>query len=257
MAAGTSSVGVLMCILLCCAVGVYGFRLGMGTSTLAAAKTRLQRRFHQPVYASAQTVVGKTMNLLHDNILVKLDTSKETSKGGILLSDSAKSKTREGQVVAAGPGQLHQETGNLWDMGVSEGANVAFGEYSGMEINFNGAPHQLISDNDVLYQYSGSSDDVGSFRCVHDFVLVKLDIEEEKSPSGVIVSSNSANNKKVGTGVVVNAGPGRKAVVTGKIVPVEVAVNDKVSFRDYAGTDVKVKGVRYTVVRASDIVAKL
>jgi chaperonin GroES len=216
---------------------------------------------HAPLKAAVQTVTGK-MELLHDNILVKLADSKDTSVGGIILSDGAKEKVREGAVVVVGPGAVHMETGNVFDMSVSVGENVAFGQYSGTEINYNGAPHQIIADADVLYKYASGilSDDIDNFQCVQDYVLVKLDAEEEKSSGGVIVASASgASNKRVTSGTVVKIGPGRKAIANpSKVIPMPVAIQDKVNFREYASTEVKkVKGIRYVVVKAADIVAKM
>lgn len=255
----------ILFIFVLCLSSACGFKISHGA--MAVSRQSQVRSLQKPIQAASQTVVTGKLNLLHDNILVKLEKPSDKSSGGILFSDSAKDKVREGSAVAVGPGQLHQDTGNIWDVSVKVGENVVFGEYAGVELNFNGSPHQIISDNDVLYKYAtGAPNDVDGFVCVHDFVLVRLDAAEEKSASGVIISAPS-QNKKSASGVVLKVGPGRQVINKSSSnagsggapierLPMPVSVNEQVHFREYAGTELKIKGVKYVVLRAGDILAK-
>ncbi|MDD4494644.1 MAG: co-chaperone GroES [Eubacteriales bacterium] len=84
-----------------------------------------------------------------------------------------------------------------------------------------------------------------------DRVLIKsLDVEE--TTKGGIVLPNSAKEKPQ-VAEVVAVGPG--GVVEGKEVKMEVKVGDKVLISKYSGTEVKVDGAEYTIVRQSDILA--
>lgn len=69
---------------------------------------------------------------LGNRVLVRRKQA-QTSKGGILLPESAQEKPKEGEVVAIGPGK-RDEHGNLNKMHVSVGDKVLFGSYAGSEV---------------------------------------------------------------------------------------------------------------------------
>lgn len=89
---------------------------------------------------------------------------------------------------------------------------------------------------------------------LHDRVLVKRLEEEEKTAGGIIIP-DSAKEKPI-KGEVVAAGPG-KASTEGKKIEMSVKKGDKVLFNKYAGTEVKIDGVEYLVMREDDILAIL
>ena len=89
---------------------------------------------------------------------------------------------------------------------------------------------------------------------LHDRVLVKRLEEEEKTAGGIIIP-DSAKEKPI-KGEVVAAGPG-KASAEGKKIEMSVKKGDKVLFNKYAGTEVKIDGVEYLVMREDDILAIL
>jgi chaperonin GroES len=66
---------------------------------------------------------------LYDRILVKRVAEEETTKGGIIIPDSAKEKPIEGKVVAVGNGKL-LENGELRPVAVKKGERILFGKYS-------------------------------------------------------------------------------------------------------------------------------
>lgn len=73
----------------------------------------------------------------------------ETTKGGILLPDSAKEKPRQGKVLAVGPGKM-DEKGKVSPLDVKVGDQVLFSNYSGTEYKMNEKEVLILSEEDVL-----------------------------------------------------------------------------------------------------------
>ena len=86
---------------------------------------------------------------LHDRLLVKRLEEQETTKGGIIIPDSAKEKPIEGKVLAAGHGKL-LEDGKVRPLDVKEGDRILFGKYSGTEIKIEGEEHLILREDEVL-----------------------------------------------------------------------------------------------------------
>ena len=84
-----------------------------------------------------------------------------------------------------------------------------------------------------------------------DRVLLKATEAEETTKSGIILST--ANKEKPVVSEVVAVGPG--GVVDGKEIVMTVKPGDKVVVAKYAGTEVKLDGAEYSIVRQSDILA--
>jgi len=86
-----------------------------------------------------------------------------------------------------------------------------------------------------------------------DRVVVKrLEEEEAKTPAGIIIPDTA--KEKPQKGIVVAVGPGRLDE-KGNRIPMEVKVGDKVIFAKYAGSEVKVGGEEYLIMREDDILA--
>ena len=86
---------------------------------------------------------------LQDRIIVKRIEEEETSKGGILIPDTAKEKPQEGKVVAVGTGKI-REDGKLQKPDVKKGDRVLFGKFSGTEVTLEDEEHLIIREDDVL-----------------------------------------------------------------------------------------------------------
>ena len=86
---------------------------------------------------------------LSDRILVKRVDEEETSKGGIIIPDTAKEKPQEGKVISVGPGRVTDD-GKEQPMNVKKGDKVLFSKYSGTEITLEGEEHLIIREDDVL-----------------------------------------------------------------------------------------------------------
>jgi len=87
-------------------------------------------------------------------------------------------------------------------------------------------------------------------RPLHDRVVVKR-MEEERTSAGGIVIPDTAAEKPI-RGEVIAVGKG-KILKSGEIRPLDVKVDDKVLFGKYSGTEVKVIGEEYLVMREDDI----
>lgn len=86
----------------------------------------------------------------------------------------------------------------------------------------------------------------------HDRVLVKPDVEQEKSAGGIMLAP-SANKEKPQRGEVVSVGKGK--IVDGKLVPIDLSVGMKILFSKFSGTEVKIDGDDMLVLRDEDIIA--
>lgn len=83
------------------------------------------------------------------NRVVVQRSKAQTSKGGILLPDSAQERPREGQVIAAGPGKIN-ESGQLEPISVKVGDRVLFGSYAGTEVKHDEEEYLILSEDDLL-----------------------------------------------------------------------------------------------------------
>ncbi len=86
---------------------------------------------------------------LQDRIIVKRIDEEETTKGGIIIPDSAKEKPQEGKVIAVGKGKI-LEDGKLQKLDVKKGDRVLFSKYAGTEVQIDGEEHLIIREDDVL-----------------------------------------------------------------------------------------------------------
>lgn len=85
-----------------------------------------------------------------------------------------------------------------------------------------------------------------------DRVLVKQLEAEEKSKGGIIIPDTAKEKPKEGT--VKAAGKG-KVLEDGKIQPLSVQSGDRILFSSYAGTEVKIEGEEYIIMKEEDILA--
>ena len=86
-----------------------------------------------------------------------------------------------------------------------------------------------------------------------DRVVIKMLEAEETTKSGIILAGTAKEKPQVAE--VVAVGPG--GVVDGKDVKMELTVGDKVIMSKYAGTEVKLDGEEYIILRQSDVLAKI
>jgi chaperonin GroES len=86
---------------------------------------------------------------LQDRILVQRIEEEKTTKGGIIIPDTAKEKPAEGKVVAVGSGKVGDD-GKRIALEVKKGDRILFGKYSGSEIKISGEEYLILREDDVL-----------------------------------------------------------------------------------------------------------
>lgn len=86
---------------------------------------------------------------LHDRILVRRVEESETTRGGIIIPDSAKDKPQEGEVISVGRGKSNDE-GKVFPLAVKAGDRILFGKYSGTEIKIDGEDFIIMREEEVL-----------------------------------------------------------------------------------------------------------
>ena len=86
---------------------------------------------------------------LADRVIVKPSEAEETTKGGIILPDTAKEKPIEGSVVAVGQGKV-SEDGKVTALVVKVGDKVLYGKYSGTEVSIDGEEYLIMRESDIF-----------------------------------------------------------------------------------------------------------
>ena len=86
---------------------------------------------------------------LHDRIVVKRLAEETTTKGGIIIPDTAKEKPISGEVLAIGNGKLLDD-GKLRPLDIQVGNKILFGKYSGTEVKIDGEERLILKEDDVL-----------------------------------------------------------------------------------------------------------
>jgi chaperonin GroES len=86
---------------------------------------------------------------LHDRILVRRIEEPETTRGGLIIPDTAKEKPREGEVLSAGKGKV-KDDGKVLPLDVKPGDRILFGNYSGTDIVLDGEEFLIMREDEVL-----------------------------------------------------------------------------------------------------------
>jgi chaperonin GroES len=88
------------------------------------------------------------------------------------------------------------------------------------------------------------------FRPLHDRILVER-VESEEVTSGGIILPDTAKEKPQ-QGKVIAVGPGKRSE-DGKLIPMDVKAGDTILFGKYAGSDIKMEGKEYLIMREDDV----
>ncbi|GFP87215.1 20 kDa chaperonin chloroplastic [Phtheirospermum japonicum] len=213
----------------------------------------LLRSFRGLVVKAATTVAPKYTSLkpLGDRVLVKIKTAEEKTSGGILLPTTAQLKSLGGEVVAIGEGRTVGN--NKVESSVKTGTQVVYSKYAGTEVEFNGANHVILKEDDIVGILD--TDDVKDMKPLNDRVLIKVAEAEEKTAGGLYLTDASKEKPSIGT--VVATGPGTLDE-EGKRKPLSIVPGNSVLYSKYAGNDFKGgDGSDYIALRASDVIAVL
>ena len=92
------------------------------------------------------------------------------------------------------------------------------------------------------------------FRPLHDRVVVKRIDAEEKSAGGIIIPDTA--KEKPSEGEIIAVAPGGRDE-NGKLIPIDLKTGDRVLFGKWSGTEVKIDGVDYLIMKESDIMGVL
>src|ERR1700674_2531 len=92
------------------------------------------------------------------------------------------------------------------------------------------------------------------FRPLHDRVVIERIDAEAKTAGGIIIPDTA--QEKPQQGKVIAVGPGERDE-SGKLVPIDVEVGDRILFGKWSGTEVKIDGVEYLIMKESDIIGVL
>ena len=91
------------------------------------------------------------------------------------------------------------------------------------------------------------------FRPLHDRVVLER-IDAEAKTAGIIIPDTA--QEKPQQGKVTAVGPGGRDE-SGKLIPIDVKVGDRILFGKWSGTEVKIDGVEYLIMKESDIMGVL
>ena len=86
---------------------------------------------------------------LQDRILVQRVAEETTTKGGIIIPDTAKEKPIEGTVVAVGKGKVGDD-GKRVPLDIKKGDRILFGKYGGTDVKIEGEEYLIMLEDDVL-----------------------------------------------------------------------------------------------------------
>jgi chaperonin GroES len=92
------------------------------------------------------------------------------------------------------------------------------------------------------------------FRPLHDRVLVRRIEAEERTKGGVIIPDTAQEKPQEGEVIAVGAGARDEG---GNLIPLDIAVGDRILFGKWAGTDVKIDGEDLVIMKESDIMGVL
>ena len=91
------------------------------------------------------------MNLrpLHDRVIVKRLENETKTASGIVIPDNAAEKPDQGEVLAIGPGRIHDK-GEVKPLNVKVGDRVLFGKYSGQSVKVDGEELLVMKEDDIF-----------------------------------------------------------------------------------------------------------
>jgi chaperonin GroES len=90
-----------------------------------------------------------TVRPLHDRVLIKRIEEEETLKSGIIIPDTAKERSQEGQVISVGTGKT-LENGSIVPLEVKEGDRILFGKFSGTEIKVEAQDYLILREDEII-----------------------------------------------------------------------------------------------------------
>lgn len=87
---------------------------------------------------------------LNDKVIVRPIESEGKTAGGLSIPESAREKQSQGDVLAVGPGRVHEATGARNPIDLKEGDRVLYAKYSGIEIKQDGEDVLILDEGDII-----------------------------------------------------------------------------------------------------------
>ena len=237
-----------MTLAACAAVFSLAYTLGPSAPRHAP---RAQVRMAE--YRLNNYILDGPMKPLGNQVLVKMRKVSEQTDGGLFVPTADSEKPKEGFVVAAGPGSVHPETGELIACPVKEGDLVLLSDFVGEKVEYNGEGHIFVNADGLLGVFSDQSMTVSSFSPIGDRVLVELAEAETTTSTGIALAMDEDEDENSGTVAAVGAG---KILDNGKLRPVGIEPGESVMYRRRSGADAKLEGKKFKIVSESECVCK-
>lgn len=86
---------------------------------------------------------------LRNRVIVERNENEESTKSGIIITDSSQERPPQGKIIAVGPGLL-RENGELQPTSVVVGEEVYFSKYAGEEVEYEGNKYLILDDDEIL-----------------------------------------------------------------------------------------------------------
>jgi chaperonin GroES len=102
----------------------------------------------QSIPQHQNTNMANKVKPLADRVLVEAAAAEETTKGGIIIPDTAKEKPQRGKVIAVGTGRVADD-GKVSPLTVKVGDSILYGKYSGTELNLEGKDYMIMRESDI------------------------------------------------------------------------------------------------------------
>jgi chaperonin GroES len=99
--------------------------------------------------AKAPSKTASKLTPLNDHVIVERLEAQSTTKGGIVLPDTAKEKPKEGLVIAVGEGRL-TEDGQRIPVQVKPKDRIIFSSYAGTEVKYGGEDYLIVREDEIL-----------------------------------------------------------------------------------------------------------
>jgi len=95
-----------------------------------------------------QRTMANKVKPLADRVLVEAAEAETTTKGGIIIPDTAKEKPQRGKIIAVGTGRVADD-GKVTPLSVKAGDEILYGKYSGTELTLDGKEYMIMRESDI------------------------------------------------------------------------------------------------------------
>lgn len=178
------------------------------------------------------------IKLIGNRVLIKITEVSDKTSGGIIIPEFAKEKPTEGIVVVVGDGEKEKP------MVVKENDRVFFSLHSGTEVTIDDIKgYVIMREPDVTLIVDGDK-----ITPIGDRILVEMNQDNgETKTSGGIIIPETARKEREPQGKVVAVGGGNDKE------PLSVKIGDTIFFGRFAGSEMKIKGKDFMIIRESDV----